>query len=219
MSESFNGPSVEKTFRLYTSTARHIWRLQAEEMDANLNKIQDRLALNCTFEELEMLEDGIFRIIDEAKNKIEEVIVKGQKQVSKLKEAGTAVNYQGAEELSCCCHSPAMVRYIETLVRLDALLMLIDGLWMHGVYSTSDRTALMHQWRSHFLKMHHSCNLLLNRGWSRVQKRRRAAAAQEGSKKTLSRDQDVLANEPSLGVVNKELPSKQENKGTSSVKA
>lgn len=217
MSESFNGPSIEKSFCLCTSTARHIWRLQSEEMDVNLNKIEDRLALNCNEKELEMLEKGVCRIIDEARAKIEEVIVKGEAQVAKLKGSLTPVHYRGVEDLVCSCHSPAMVRYVDALVRLDALLMLIDGLWLRGVYSTADRTALMHRWRSHFLKMHHDCNLLLNRGWSLVQRRRKAAAKDadgisepEASKKSFSRGADVLDNKPSLGVVNNKLPDKVE---------
>lgn len=223
MSESFKGPSIEKSFRLCTGTARHIWRLQADEMDVNLNKIQDRLALNCTDKELEMLEKGICRIIDAAREKIEEVILTGERQAAKLKGAGTPVSYRGVEDLVCSCHSPAMVRYVDALVRLDALLMLIDGLWLRGVYSTADRTALMHRWRSHFLKMHRDCDLLLNRGWSSVQRRKKAASKGDdaavakpvGSKKSFSRGSNIPENKLSFGEVNNNLPTKEENSSDS----
>lgn len=226
MSESFKGPSIEKSFRLCTGTARHIWRLQAEQMDVGLNKIQDRLALNCTDKELEMLEKGICRIIDEACEKIEEVILTGERQAAKLKGAGTPVSYRGVEDLVCSCHSPAMVRYVEALVRLDALLMLIDGLWLRGIYSTADRTALMHRWRSHFLKMHRDCDLLLNRGWASVQRRKKAASEGNdavpkptGSKKSFSRGSNISENKLSLRVVNNNLPTKEENRSDSVVEA
>ncbi len=163
-------PTMRKEFVLKTQCAQSVWRKSQEPFNRGLSQIQLSLAMLCTEEEYEKLETALDNIIKTAEDSVDKAL-QANKPI-RAKPGFTPVTYSNPLAVEVYYSSPAMLRFINTVLKLDELACIIDALWLQGSYSSPDRRRMIFAWQNYFRSMYMSCRRLINGGWDLVKARR-----------------------------------------------
>ncbi len=163
-------PTMRKEFVLKTQCARNVWRKSQEHFNRGFSQIQTSLALMCTEEEYDRLETALDNIIKTAEESVDKAL-QANRHV-KAKPNFPRISYPNPLTVEADCSSPAMLRFINTVRKLDELACIIDAMWLQGSYSSLDRRRMIFAWQNYFKSMYISCRNLINGGWDIVKARR-----------------------------------------------
>ncbi len=163
-------PTLHKEFVLKSQCAQGVWRKSQEHFNRGFSQIQTSLALMCTEEEYDRLENALDGIIKTAEESVDSAL-QANRHV-KAKPNFPRITYSEPLTVKVDYSSPAMLRFINTVLKLDELACIIDAMWLQGGYSSLDRRRMIYAWQNYFKAMYMSCRRLINGGWDIVKARR-----------------------------------------------
>ncbi|MCD8340400.1 MAG: hypothetical protein LUC43_09450 [Burkholderiales bacterium] len=163
-----DSPASQLNFTLYTKCAQAIWDRESADFDRILDRIENYLSKNCTKDEYEKLEEALYAELDKLDRSLEQNLATCQ-----MPTAGPKVVYPKKRDIACGVHSAAMVRVVNSILKVDELAIRMEANMFNLGMRPSKLRNDYYDWLNYYRGLRRGFVFLFNGGWKIVNDRQR----------------------------------------------